>query len=427
MEVSDLLIEHGSHLNSKDTFDFTPFVYACQSGSTELVENFLDTDLVADLINPDCLEQALEFDNHKVVEILLLHKHWYKILPQDSKSEHFKKLITKMPDKMEIILDKCFEPTLSKYDFSLIDLPIQNTIVNHPLYLIAETKDERLLVHHTVQSLTALKFQTFPKIAFFLDLILYILYCFLVSFVHLVFNFPLDLNNNSTNISSTLNLNDSFSMNSSDFSLNEQEKSIDLFIWSEDYPVHPFIYQLSYICLILVLLIHLSKEIIQMHYYTLRDYFSSVDNWFQLSTLVLTLISLQPYLSDAWRIMFGSFGILYAWISMSFFFQDLQLFNLGRYIVAFRKTIQNSFKFLPFLCLICIGFLLAFKVGEKLNDEKDDSTTNKVNTLTLNASSNFLRIITMMVRINAFYRNFFYGFNNLKKNKKIFFIRKLID
>lgn len=79
---------------------------------------------------------------------------------------------------------------------------------------------------------------------------------------------------------------------------------------------------------------------------------------------------------------------------MSLFFQDLQLFSLGRYIVAFRKTIQNSFKFMPFFSMICIGFFFAFKIGEKFNLERDVDDNIIYGT---NSSSNFLRIITMMV------------------------------
>ena len=91
-----------------------------------------------------------------------------------------------------------------------------------------------------------------------------------------------------------------------------------------------------YFLLVFVLIIHTSKEIFQMITYKLKHYFSSIDNWFQLTALFITLISLMPYLPHQLQISIGSFSILFAWICMSLFFQDLELFSLGKYIVAFR-------------------------------------------------------------------------------------------
>ena len=136
------------------------------------------------------------------------------------------------------------------------------------------------------------------------------------------------------------------------------------------------------------------------------DHFSSVDNWFQLSTLLLTIVSLTPLLKKTVRIAFGSYATLGAWISMSLFFQDLQMFNLGRYIVAFRKTIQNSIKFIPFFSMICLGFFFSLKIGEKMsalqpassNEPEEGATKEKaqIESKTANYYS-FIRIITMMV------------------------------
>ena len=122
-----------------------------------------------------------------------------------------------------------------------------------------------------------------------------------------------------------------------------------------------------YICLVSVVIIHLAKEFFQMITYGLKNYFSSVDNWFQLTALIITVISLAPALSHQIQVTSGSFSILFAWICMSLFFQDIELFSLGKYIVAFRKTIQNSFKFMPFFFMICLGFYFSYKVGERMN------------------------------------------------------------
>ena len=89
-------------------------------------------------------------------------------------------------------------------------------------------------------------------------------------------------------------------------------------------------------CLVIVLVVHMSKELFQMITYGTRNYFSSIDNWFQLTALFITLASLMPYLPHKLQISIGSFSILFAWICMSLFFQDLEFLSLVKYIVAFR-------------------------------------------------------------------------------------------
>ena len=125
---------------------------------------------------------------------------------------------------------------------------------------------------------------------------------------------------------------------------------------------------LIWFCLIFVLSIHMSKELFQMATYGKRNYFSSIDNWFQLTALSITLTSLVPYLPHKLQISIGSFSILFAWICMSLFFQDLELLSLGKYIVAFRYlgNLANFFSSkrvplylfpLPFYASVHLSFL----------------------------------------------------------------------
>ena len=196
--------------------------------------------------------------------------------------------------------------------------------------------DERLLTHHTLRKLLELKAKRFPRIAFLLDLCLYIMFTFLCTLYHLI----------------------------------SDEKSDDTTVYKMrqvDIELHVSMVWFIYFSLCVVLIIHLSKEIFQMITYKLRNYFKSIDNWFQLTALFITIISLLPDLPHQVKVAVGSFSILFAWICMSLFFQDLELFSLGKYIVAFRKTIQNSFKFMPFFFMICLGFFFSYKVGERMD------------------------------------------------------------
>jgi hypothetical protein len=339
------------------------------------------------LVNGSCLDIAMEHNNSIIVDLLFNNKNWPKMFNTDQNENRIRDLIEKMPDKMETLLDRCYDPKHFKYNFTYIDHRICNTVENHPLYLIVESDDERLITHHTTRKLLELKSRTFPRIAFILDLILYLLFVLFCTFYHLTswkikyiltwddlvnshiaddyiseYNYTLLVDTNSEDLS----------LNSSSEYFNQtylmyQLKLIDL-------QIAPHTFYLVYSTLLIVVLIHLSKEFFQLISYSFVDYFSSVDNWFQLTALFITIISLIPALDYKYRIAIGSFSILYAWICLSLFFQDMELFSLGRYIVAFRKTIQNAIKFMPFFVMICLGFFFCFKVGERFNKDVDDNT-----------------------------------------------------
>lgn len=231
--------------------------------------------------------------------------------------------------------------------------------------------DERLITHHVVRKLLELKARRFPRIAFLLDLILYILFTLLCTVYHLI------------SLENVITYPDELSISNEPHSnKSEYFKPIVKEVYkirTFDLEVHLSIVLFIYFFLFTVVLIHLSKEFFQMISYGLKNYLSSVDNWFQLTALFITIISLIPLLPVQVQIAVGSFSILFAWICMSLFFQDLELFSLGRYIVAFRKTIQNSFKFMPFFAMICSGFFFSFKVGERMHpkDPRKNHSDNR--------------------------------------------------
>ena len=368
-----------------------------------------------------------------------------------------------MPDKMETLLDKCYDARAGKYNFRLLDHHIVDRIEDHPLYLITESKDERLITHHTTRKLLELKSRTFPRIAFLLDLCLYLLFVAFCTLYHLISwkekaietyddyidsqmygggvvgvgvgagsvtgaNVVGDLSDSATNLemavavgSATLppGSDSAASAAAGDLLLMRDAEAVAQELMMSDemlfnmsratnrtfviyhirllnLRVPPALLYIVYATLLIVVLIHLSKEFFQLISYSFIGYFSSVDNWFQLTALLITIFSLIPGLDYRMRIAIGSFSILYAWICLSLFFQDMELFSLGRYIVAFRKTIQNSFKFMPFFVMICLGFFFCFKVGERFNsDVNDNLIVNESHVST--SSTNFIRIISMMV------------------------------
>ena len=248
--------------------------------------------------------------------------------------------------------------------YRLLDYTLKsNNIKNHPLYMIMVKNDERLLTHHTVKRLIKLKGRKFPRIAFVLDLILYILFTFHVTIYHLISNEKEIILPKESQTQNYTQSEDNFA----------EVYKIRILGIKIDFSLVVFLNM----CLVIVVLIHLSKEFFQMISYNFKKYFSSVDNWFQMSALLTTIVSLNPYFPHQIQVATGSFSILLAWICMSLFFQDLELFSLGKYIVAFRKTIQNSFKFMPFFFMICIGFFFSYQVGERMNLETNIGNLNK--------------------------------------------------
>ena len=338
------------------------------------------------LVNLKCLEAGLKSNNNKTVEILIRNKNW-KNLFTDSDPKKLEQiyadLIDTMPDNMELVLDKLYDVENQKYDFKLIDLPIYNTIKNHPLYHISKSNDERLLAHNSVKILIELKSKYFPRLAFFWDLFLYVLYAVFLSFYHLVYQIQVNQFSENETDGNSSNSNSSFE--------NISNKKI-FFLKDINFIINIYLFNFVFYLIIFLITILLSKEMYQMITNGLFDYFSSVDNWFQLTTLICAIISIFPLVDSSVQIASGSFSVLFAWVSTSLFFQNLQIFGLGRYIVAFRKTIQNSFKFMPFFLIICVGFFFAYKIGDKL-EYRQNILPNEYDP----KSSNFLGIITMMI------------------------------
>jgi hypothetical protein len=90
---------------------------------------------------------------------------------------------------------------------------------------------------------------------------------------------------------------------------------------------------------------------------------SSIEHSLELSCLLFNGLALLLPLEHA-SSAFGSVSCLFGWMSFAFFFQSVTAFKLGSYSVALRKTIQNSFKFLPFFFMVYFGFLCSFKIRE---------------------------------------------------------------
>ena len=74
------------------------------------------------------------------------------------------------------------------------------------------------------------------------------------------------------------------------------------------------------------------------------------------------------------KTQYSSIAILCLFTSFMFLIQKLKVF--GVYVLAFRRTLLNSAKFLPVFLIAYIGFILAFRVRVDTNLKYFNSTTS---------------------------------------------------
>lgn len=103
--------------------------------------------------------------------------------------------------------------------------------------------------------------------------------------------------------------------------------------------------------------------------------------------MIAIILSLICIFSNtlALKTQYASLALLALFTTFTFLIQKLQVF--GVYVLAFRRTLVNSAKFLPVFLIVYIGFLLSFRVRVNADVSVFNST----------GSTSFLQGITMMM------------------------------
>jgi hypothetical protein len=252
-------------------------------------------------------------------------------------------------DGYRMVLDNCKKPNGS-YNFSKVD-PSFNDINQHPLMLIARSGQESLMNHPTTQKLLSLKWRYIPRCAYYSNLLLYM--TFLITFsIYTVkltnIGFPaaatkLSNNENHTKLSANIGTSsDSFN-----------------FTLPDDFTVDRLFDKALSILLLVIVFINFSKQFLRFLLIDRLLFFLNFENWLEMivSALVLvTLFSTSFYVKSA----YASVTILFAYLRFVFLLQKLRIF--GIYVLAFRRTLQNSAKFFVIFLVVLIGFGLSFHV-----------------------------------------------------------------
>jgi hypothetical protein len=130
-----------------------------------------------------------------------------------------------------------------------------------------------------------------------------------------------------------------------------------------------------------VLVFQLVKEILQIFFLDGLSYFLTLQNLIELFTYTTASFSLLSN-SYSTQSAYGSISVLFAFICFPLFIQKLKMFGL--YVVAFRRTIENSAKFFPVFVIIFIGFILSFKIRSNFGVSYSNSTSYSIiRTLTM--------------------------------------------
>ena len=256
-----------------------------------------------------------------------------------------------MWDMFEIILTNSKKEEM--YDFTILDPPYFNNINKHPLMLLARSGQETLLTHETMDALLNLKWRTIPRMAFYGNVILYIVFIVLYSFYSIEMTTetneePLDIIYDLSALNDTLD---------------------DTFPSDDSYESN------LYIPLLVILSFNIFKMFLQI---ALMDGFSflvSFEGWVEMSSYILALISIV-FQDIETKSLYSSVAVILAFFNLAFLIQKLGMF--GVYVMAFKRTVKNSLTFLPIFGIIFIGFLISFRVRMASDMTYFNATTTSV-------------------------------------------------
>ena len=198
---------------------------------------------------------------------------------------------------------------------------------------MARSGQETLLKHETTQMLLNLKWRIIPRLMFYINLFLYLLFVILFSV------YSMDLKNIGENENNINNIRNTYGF---------VENSV---ITDENLILRNF--------LIVIILLNSSKKLFQFILVDGLSFVSSAQNMGECASFSLAFLAVfSPSIET--RLNLSSIAVLISFIVFSFQIQKLKIFGL--YVLAFKRTIQNSTKFFPIFFLIYTGFTLSFTI-----------------------------------------------------------------
>ena len=236
---------------------------------------------------------------------------------------------------MKDIDNKTNNPKI-KYSFFYLDSFDGDISKSHPLIKIAQSGKHHLIEHEATLGLLKLKWRFIPRFLYYLLTIFYIL--FMILFIDYSFD---TINTNVVNQSL---------FNSSDAS--EILKQKDNFTR----------FMVSYLsCIFFIFeIFQIIDLIFKEKLVGFLSYFLDIKNILELTTCSLSLISLQKSEFLSITIVFGFLVIIFRLEKMVF---------IGKYAVAFRKTIKKSIFMFPIFITLWLAFVRSFQIQSNFGIE----------------------------------------------------------
>lgn len=377
-EISKILIKYHPGPFEVRYHGLHPIHLASHEGAHEVVQLLLEKEVPIDLLNDsneNCLDIAIDQDKHECIKVLLRRPDWIKLFTayklKQSKFASIKERLShktrsymsdyddeselneenrqmvalyekKMWNIFEMILNNCMKITdrNRKYNLSVLDPMTFDNINRHPLMLLTRSGQENLLMHEITNVLLSLKWRFLPRLTFYSNMLLNVL--FLIFFV-LYSSEMIELKNRG---------------------------------------IGCYLYRLPLIILCSIKSIKVAFQVLLMDG---LGFFFTIQAWLELASLVCTMLTMLEEQSFNLRSTYCSVGMMAAFLTFTFLIEKLNIFGL--YVLAFRRTILNSAKFLPVFLVIYVGFVLSFRTRTAANISYFNDTT----------SSSLIKGLTMML------------------------------
>ena len=183
-DIIKLLVNANTNATiQEDTRKEFPLHAAAHEGNAEVMQLLLEKGMPISTLNyegKNCLDIAIEMDKREVIKVLLKNVNWHELIGEEA--DHSPQLTRlfekKLWEMILLILDNC-KMGYKCFTFTKLDpceLGNENDMQRHPLMLVAQSGQEQLLKHATVKKLLQLKWRFIPRLAFYSNLVFYLLF-----------------------------------------------------------------------------------------------------------------------------------------------------------------------------------------------------------------------------------------------------------
>jgi ankyrin repeat protein len=374
---------HGKEMNRIDrnqndeTFT-SPIRYACMEGSKNLVDYLIKRGVDIEQLDKkgeNILHTAIKYRHTEIIQLLLLQPQWKSLINENTKTQIFRNLTNQMPHMMKILLDNLVKQNdqdkKKEYECSIIDPRLEKInyiIEDHPLYIIAQSKNPILLNHEVIRKVADYKWYSRPVMFYYINLLLYFIFITCLT-IHMNSVYKSRVQIDQTDQTDQIDQIDE---------IDQLIKNLTDYDESKNSNKKPFYENIVFLFIIYSLLaFHIIKEILQSKKETLKRHFKEGDNWFEFITYLFAFFYLYPNdkKSDL-QLGLGSICIVTGWLVLTLFLQKMPL--LGIYSIMYRKVLKKSFGVIAIFILMIVGFTTSFSMFETA-----DKTffINKLNTI----------------------------------------------